>query len=670
MICLKLKSKIYKSINNIVSYMKIKTKGINERPIIQIIFFSALLNLLLEMLSRRSLIEGIGYVISNPLMFLYNMLIILFTLSIPLLFKRKDFILVLFFTIWLGLGIGNFILLGFRTTPLAAIDFQILKSALGIINIYLNSFQISLIILAFLGALTGMFICWNRFPKKQVFYRKNFFTVGVITSLLFLLPTFSSRTEAFSGSFGNLADAYDDFGFAYCFSASLIDRGISKPDDYSKENIDQILSQIGSGITNKPEMAPNIIMVQLESFFNVNDLNNLTFSENPIPNFTQLKANFSSGYLTVPSIGAGTANTEFEVISGMNLDYFGVGEYPYKTILRTSTCESIAYNLAELGYKSHAIHNNSGNFYGRNDIFPNLGFDSFSSIEYMNDATFNPIGWAKDEMLITEIIKALDATDTQDFIYAISVQPHGKYPNTVVDENQQITVMGIQEESKTIAYEYFINQIYETDAFVGKLVSELTNYEDPVVLVLFGDHLPSLSIENEDLKNGNRFQTEYIIWSNFPMEQSNRNLWTYQLSANLMERLGFNNGILTKYHQKNSNESNYQEKLAMLQYDMLYGEMYVYEGLSPHVQKTFQMGVAKIILTDIKQNQEDVYIKGEGFTQWSVAFVDGKERETLYINSTTLIIKDELIESGNSIFIAQIGDNKKILSQTTEWIVE
>ena len=74
---------------------------------------------------------------------------------------------------------------------------------------------------------------------------------------------------------------------------------------------------------------------------------------------------YSSGYYKVPSVGAGTANTEFESITGMSLHYFGPGEYPYKSILKETTCESAPYVLKSLGYRTHAIHNNEANFYGR-----------------------------------------------------------------------------------------------------------------------------------------------------------------------------------------------------------------------------------------------------------------------------------------------------------------
>ena len=87
---------------------------------------------------------------------------------------------------------------------------------------------------------------------------------------------------------------------------------------------------------------PNIIFIQLESFFDATTVKNLKVSEDPIPTFHKIQKEYTSGYLKVPVYGAGTINTEFEVITGMNMDYFGTGEYPYRSILHKTTCDSVA----------------------------------------------------------------------------------------------------------------------------------------------------------------------------------------------------------------------------------------------------------------------------------------------------------------------------------------
>ena len=157
--------------------------------------------------------------------------------------------------------------------------------------------------------------------------------------------------------FANLPDAYADNGFVYCFTRSLFDRGISKPDTYDEDTVDNILEDMKKQKTNEVEEKPNIIFIQLESFMDLKRMQGVTYSEEPTPVYSSLRKTCPGGFLKVPSVGAGTANTEFEILTGMTLDYFGAGEYPYKTVLQDETCESMAYNLRELGYRTGVLHN-------------------------------------------------------------------------------------------------------------------------------------------------------------------------------------------------------------------------------------------------------------------------------------------------------------------------
>lgn len=750
-------SAVYNSFKTGLWFLKIKMKQLDGYPVLQLLIYSIVLNFVLEMLSRRSIVKGLGFV-TNPLMFLLNVLIILLTLSVTMLVTRKKFSLVLISSLWLGLGVANFIVLGYRTTPLAAIDFYILNSVISILHVYVNTFQVILTIVIVGVIIVAMFFLWKKLPKNQAQFKVPLITLCVTLVLVFAVTNISLKVGALSTNFGNLADAYSEYGFAYCFSTSIYDQGISEPDEYSEENIEAVLETIDSETTVEgssevvpiptqevstdvaPEPQPNIIMVQLESFFDVNHLKNFTFSENPTPNFTELKKTCSSGYLRVPSIGAGTANTEFEILTGMNLEYFGAGEYPYKTILQTSTCESICYNLDALGYRSHAIHNNTGTFYDRNTVFQKLGFDSYSSIEYMNNVEYNPLGWAKDRVLTAEILKALNAKEAPDFIYTISVQPHGKYPDTIVDDNQKITVIldpkkernddanvygydpeeSNPDEGKTVeseleendeigngiiegvpdgvlegtdseeigseetgseekeievvdleesyknGFEYYVNQLAETDQFVGELISALSVYDEPTVVVFYGDHLPSMSLENADLENNDKFQTEYVLWSNFEMEQVKRDLNAYQLNAYIMERLGYDSGVLTKFHQRYVSEPDYQEELEMLQYDMLYGDKNVFEGKNPYIEKTIQMGVSETRITSAIEKGEVIFIEGENFTPWSVVYIDEEPKETLFIDENNLIVPHEKF-TDERFYVAQVTNGGTILSISKTW---
>ena len=153
--------------------------------------------------------------------------------------------------------------------------------------------------------------------------------VGVSFAACLWLTDVAIDKRVISNYFGNIAFAYEDYGFPYCFSASLFNTGINEPAGYSEETMNKItdngeMTKSTTGLS-EDEM-PNIMFVQLESFFDPTEVEWLRFSEDPIPNLRKLFNEYSTGYFKVPSVGAGTANTEFEVLTGMSMRFFGPGE--------------------------------------------------------------------------------------------------------------------------------------------------------------------------------------------------------------------------------------------------------------------------------------------------------------------------------------------------------
>ena len=131
--------------------------------------------------------------------------------------------------------------------------------------------------------------------------------------MLFIIVTnLALGSRLLSSYFGNIAFAYEDYGFAYCFSVTLFETGIDQPNDIRRELIADIVESEGEPEGDSDEGDVNIIFLQLESFFDPTTVDFLHFSEDPIPYFRQLMEEYSSGYFRVPSVGAGTANTEFE----------------------------------------------------------------------------------------------------------------------------------------------------------------------------------------------------------------------------------------------------------------------------------------------------------------------------------------------------------------------
>ena len=643
----------------------------------KMIILSLIINMIIECLNHRNL-WGLAELFANPVVFLYNTSIIFLTLCIGFFTTRKVFVYVMISAIWITLAVINFVVLSARKTPFTAMDIYLIKDAVKVLPVYLNVFQIILIVIGIIAGIAGLVFLWIKGPKviiAQTLKRRIIFSSvktviagAVVTALtVILIPA-----GVLGRNFGNLGIAYRHYGFVYCFSCSVVGRGISKSGEYSQEYINNIKNNIeneqtDNGVVNSQE-APNIIFLQLESFFNPDRVKKVKFSQDVLPNMKRLSSEYSAGYISVPCFGAGTANTEFEVQTGINLDDFGPGEYPYKTVLQSAICESAAYDLKNLGYSTHALHNNDGTFYNRNKVFSHLGYDTFTSIEYMSDIEYNPIGWAKDSILTGEIAKILDSTEGSDYIYTISVQGHGDYPSTPMEGyTPEIKVTNFPVAEQQASFEYYVNQIHEMDNFIGELIQSLSERDEETVLVLYGDHLPTFDFTDEMLTNGDKFQTQYVIWSNFDMDRQEKNIQAYQLSAYVMQRLGISEGYIMKYHQSKQElpEDEYLKNLKILEYDILYGKKEIYGGETPYEATNLKMGIDDIEITDVYNYNDTVFIEGSSFNDYSCVLINGKEYTTEKVSDRLLRVNGINVKKDDVVVVAQKGDDKVELSRTT-----
>lgn len=324
-------------------------KGTRIRGILGCFLGGLFLNIVIELMDRKSFSAVFVLLESHPLAFLENVLILTFSLSLCLFSKRRWFFGILIGTVWLGLGIANLYVLSYRVSPLSAIDFAILQLDWSFIGIYMSVPAFILLVIAVILLLAGLVMLFKKCPKSPVHRLFNTAVSVILLCACIVIPYLPTSLGFGENTYTDVIRLTENYGFAYTFTRSLVDTGIDRPEDYSARRVRAIAAEVLRTKDKAPEDVPNIIFLQLESFFDVNRLKDVTFSENPVPYFEELKETCPSGYFTAPSVGAGTANTEFEVITQMNVHDFGTGEYPYKTILQETPCESIAYDLKNLG---------------------------------------------------------------------------------------------------------------------------------------------------------------------------------------------------------------------------------------------------------------------------------------------------------------------------------
>lgn len=640
--------------------------------------WAMIINLIIESISRHSLFAAWSYMTETPLVFLYNSFMIFVTFSIVYLFRRRVFVRILISVFWIMLGVVNGAMLLKRVTPFNAQDLKTLTEGLSLFTNYFAIYELIIMAVGVVAVIVWIVAMWRRGGQYQGKMHRWFalIGIGIFCGAYMLLTDLAVDHRVVSTYFGNIAFAYEDYGLPYCFSASLFNTGIDEPNGYDKkamEKINQDKSLTKSETSLAEDEMPNIIFVQLESFFDPTEVEFYQLSKDPIPFLRSLFENYSTGYFKVPSVGAGTANTEFEVLTGMNMRYFGPGEYPYKTKLKSEVCESAATALASLGYGTHAAHPNGGNFYSRARVFNNTGFDSFTSKEFMNILQTTPNNWAKDDILVEHITDAMDSDEQQDFIFAISVQGHGDYPTEKVIENPEITVSGIEDEGKKNAWEYYVNQVYEMDQFAQHLVEEVNKRDEPSVIVFYGDHLPTMGLEAKDLKSRYLYNTNYVIWDNIGLEKEDRNIPSYQIMADVFERIGIHSGTVFNYHQQRAETKDYLKDLELLQYDILYGEQYVYDGEPPITEGHMRMGVKDVTLTNIvaqpgEENSFSLY--GENLTKNSKIYVNDEQQDSKFLNNTHVIVSDCALKDGDVIKVIQMGSSSTVFATSQKYIYQ
>jgi hypothetical protein len=188
---------------------------------------------------------------------------------------------------------------------------------------------------------------------------------------------------------------------------------------------------------------------------------------------------------------------------------------------------------------------------------------------------------------------------------------------------------------------------------------------------MYGDHLPTLGLEASQLVNHSLFQTEYVIWDNMGLDVVDKGVTAYQLSATVLDRVGIHEGTLIQFHQNRVGTNNYQADLDALQYDMLYGDKYIYGGELPIQATNLKMGVKQISISKVVRYLDDsVTVSGKNFTKASKVYINGEEQETTFIDSNTLKVENFELKQGDMIKVCQMNNSYGALSTSNYYISE
>lgn len=280
---------------------------------------------------------------------------------------------------------------------------------------------------------------------------------------------------------------------------------------------------------------PTIITIMNESWWNTdNVMDNSIFSLDPMFTYKELSQKCSVGYLSTNVFGGGTISSEAEFLTGLNTKHLFSDTGVYSELAERKVSSIVDYFHA-LGYTATAIHPYYGSFYDRNKIYAMMGFDKVifeDNMDYTNIYT----KYISDNSMIKQIIKEYEEnSSTQSFIFAVSIANHvrrlGYEKDYVKDYDYPISVTIDRELFRTEYYDDFVNYIngiYLANEAFAQLVTYFENVDEPVVLVMYGDHCPSFSseimemlgIDGDDYMSlKKQYSVPVIMWSNINTEK-------------------------------------------------------------------------------------------------------------------------------------------------------
>ena len=287
---------------------------------------------------------------------------------------------------------------------------------------------------------------------------------------------------------------------------------------------------------------PHVIVVMNESLAELSIFGEMETEELVTPFLDSLQENTTRGFALSSVYGGKTPNSEYEFLTGNSLAFFPPAMIAFSELQRP--CWSLERYLESLGYESYATHPEKQSNWRRYQTYPLLGFSDFC----FREAYPNPkqIGdWVKDEEVYRHLIRVFEASERESplFLYAVTSQNHGPY--TSEPGYPQQTIKGCKSESAG----GYLARIHESDRAFRKLVEYFEQVDEPVVILLYGDHQPNMETELLEYLHGGAlesldeqqlmYEIPYFIWANFDIEERRPELTSINyLSNDLLEAAG------------------------------------------------------------------------------------------------------------------------------------
>ena len=417
-----------------------------------------------------------------------------------------------------GFSLVNYYKLAFRDDPLIFKDLLLIREARNMVGGDNYSLFIDDRITAALTCLLfGAILLYLLAPGRAGNWWKRVSMSGAALLAAFLLaPTYSDA---------NLYIAIADYttwvprnlyvvrGFLYPFLHSAFDISEAPPDGYSQEAAQALLDEYADADIPEDRKI-SVIAIMREAYADFSRLGIEGLDCSGYDAYHALEAESCTGDLVTNIFAGGTVDTERCFITGN-----------YVLWDFRSASNSYAWYMRDQGYTVEGSHPYYDWYYNRKNVNRYLGFEHYRFLQGDFDQMTDSV-YPEDHYLLSEIYSDFlenKSTGKPYFSFSVTMQSHGFY--STADEGNPIVLSGGYSDECRYAVSNYLATIWDCDAALLELVEELRADPDPVVLITFGDHLPSMAYSyyvelgvdfNLGTDSGflNYYSTRYLIWAN------------------------------------------------------------------------------------------------------------------------------------------------------------
>lgn len=493
----------------------------------------------------------------HPIRFVYN-LIIYYALYFVLLFITNRFTLsiiigILFFS---GYGIINTFVQQFRGSPILPFDIYSLTTAMNVASEYSFIPSLEMIVVAVISLLFIGLTFFVLKKQKHIIKKKIRFTNFIISCLLCITTyclffnTSILADHDMSISTWSQSSGYHDNGVMLSFMDNVTYMTVKKPKAYNSSKVEELLvtnsTEKGIHDSNHEEIK-NVIVIMNESYSDLSVINEFATNIDYLSYYHSLD-NAIKGNTYVSILGGGTANSEFEFLTGNSLAFLPSGSMAYQMYMKNGVT-SLVDIMKMNGFYSTAIHTYFKSGWNRENVYDMMGFDQKYFIE---DYILSPEDmfrvYPSDQFTYEKVIETYEnSTADKNFIFCVTMQNHGGY----AFEGYENEVNLIDYPEYSYGIEQYLTSLYHSDQALATLVDYFSNIDEPTVILQFGDHQPTAnngfieelyqkpldSLTVEEMQK--QYITPYLLWANYPLDETEgKDMSLNYLSNLLLEVVG------------------------------------------------------------------------------------------------------------------------------------